>query len=203
MPEEIIKSSVCAKIAKDITRNCDDKPVAGIEQRLILINCDDLPSSGITFSSDYPNSLITALALNSNTTGYEVQGIKQIMNFTNSLEKNDDGEDGVTHTIAGIRFYDPSEEAREEINKFIGGARVFAVLETKWKGVDNKYAFKFFGLKFGLELSELTEASKENDGTVVMSLKTPNGFKEPYLPHIYRDTDYETSLTTFNNKFAS
>lgn len=196
-------SSICAKISKDIQRNCDDKPVAGMEQRLVLINCDDLPYTGIGFDEDYPNALINLIKLNGNTTGYEVQGIKQIMKFTNSLEKNDEGEDGTTHSITGIRFYDPSEEARDEINKFIGGARVFAVLETKWKGVENKYAFKFFGLKFGLELSELTEASAENDGTVVMSLKTPNGFKEPYLPHIYRDTDYETSLTTFNNKFAS
>lgn len=171
------QSSVCAKIARDIQRNCNDKPVAGIEQRLVLINCDDLPYTGLNFNAVHPNSLIESIALKAGTIGYEVQGIKQIMNFTNSLEKNDDGEDGVTHTIAGIRFYDPSEEAREEINKFIGGARVFAVLETKWKGVDNRYAFKFFGLKFGLELSELTEASKENDGTVVMSLKTPNGFK--------------------------
>lgn len=209
MPEDNIipvagsLASICAKISKNIVRNCDDKPVAGMEQRLILINCDDLPASGIDFDANYPNSLITAINLNGGTTGYEVQGIKQIMKFSNALEKNDEGEDGVPHSITGIRFYDPSEEARDEINKFIGGARVFAVLETKWKGIENKYAFKFFGLKFGLELSELTEASAENDGTVVMSLKTPNGFKEPYLPHIYRDTNYTTSLTTFNNKFAS
>ncbi len=208
MADEIIpiggtSSSVCAKISKNIVRNCDDKPVAGMEQRLVLINCDDLPASGITFSADYPNSLIEAISLNNGKTGYEVTGIKQIMKFSNALEVNDEGENGIPHNITGIRFYDPSEEARDEINKFIGGARVYAILETKWKGIENKYAFKFFGIKFGLEISELTEASAENDGTVVMSLKTPNGFKEPYLPHIYRDTDYTTSLTTFNNKFAS
>ena len=209
MPEETGQpitaglSSICEKIAKDIARSCDNKPVAGMEQRLVLINCDDLKASGIEFDATYPNSLITAINLNGGTIGYEVQGIKQIMNFTNSLELNDEGEDGVTHSIAGIRIYDPSEEIRSEVNKFIGGAMVFAVLETKWKGVDNKQAFKFFGLKYGLKLAELTEASKENDGTVVMTLKTPSGFKEPYLPHIYRDTDYETSLTAFNNKFAN
>lgn len=193
----------CSQIGQDILRSCDNKPVLGIEQRLVLINVADLPATGITFDADMPSSLITQLQLALDKSGYEVQGIKQIMNYTNSLEASEDSDNGVLHSLAGIRIYDPSETIRNEVNKFIGGAKVYAVLERKWKGVDNKHAFLFFGLKFGLELSELTDSSNENDGTIVMTLSTPSGFKEPYLPHIYRDTDYATSLTAFNNKFAS
>jgi hypothetical protein len=194
---------VCATMGADILRSCDNKPVAGIEQRLVLINEHDLLASGITFDATLPSSLITQLALVAAKTGYEVQGIKQIMNYTNTLEAPEDSDNGVIHSIAGIRVYDPSEQTRNEVNKFIAGAKVYAVLERKWKGADNAHAFLFFGLKFGLELSELSDSSNENDGTIVMTLSTPSGFKEPYLPHIYRDTDYATSLTAFNNKFAS
>lgn len=195
--------SICKKISRDLLRDCNRKPIPGMEQRIVLINYDDLKSSGIILDDTNPNSLIKQLRLIPGNKGFMIDSIKQIMNFTNSLEKNDEGEDGVTHAITGIRISDPSEEIRDEVNKFIGGAKVFAVIETKWKGINNKHAFKFFGMQFGLELSELTEGSKENDGTIVMSLKTPTGFKEPYLPHIYRDTDYNTSLTAFNNRFAS
>jgi hypothetical protein len=196
-------SGICAKIGQDILRECDNKPVLGIEQRLVLINTEDLPATGITFDTTLPSSLITQLQLATGKTGYEVQGIKQIMNYTNSLEASEDSDNGVIQSLAGIRIYDPSETIRDEVNKFVAGAKVYAVLERKWKGTDNKHAFLFFGLKFGLELTELTDNSNENDGTIVMTLSTPSGFKEPYLPHIYRDTDYATSLTAFNNKFAA
>lgn len=194
-------SIICAKIAKDIQYDCDNRSVAGVEQRLVLINESDLKASGITFDALLPTALITALELNTGTKGYEIQGIKQIMNFTNSLVADENAEDGVKHMITGIKIYDPSEQARAEINKYVAGATVYAVLERKWKGVDNKHAFLFFGLKFGLMISELKDESA--DGVISLSLSTPGKFKEPYLPHIYRDTDYDTSLTAFNNAFSN
>lgn len=193
--------SICEKLSMDIIRDCINPPVKGINQRLILINEQDLPATGITFDATLPSALITQLALSAGTTGYEVQGIKSIMNYTNGFENPEDAESGVMHSIAGIRVNDPSEEIRNEVNKFIAGQKVYAVLERKWKGPENKHAFLFFGLKFGLELTELADASNENDGTIVMTLSTPVGYKEPFLPHIFRDTDYETSLVAFNNKF--
>ncbi len=193
----------CEKISEDILRNCNNVAVKGIKQRLILINTDDLPYTGVSFDPALPNSLITQLQLLDGKRGYEIKGIKQIMKFSNSFENPEDAESGLVHSLTGIRVNDPSEIIRNEINKFIGGAKVYAVLERKWKGVENKHAFLFFGLKFGLTLSDFSDASDENDGTIVMSLSTPSGYKEPHLPHIYRDTDYPTSLTAFNNKFSN
>jgi len=193
--------SVCSKISKNVLFDCNNRPVEGIEQRLMLINEDDLIASGITFDTTYPNSLITQIELLPSRIGYEVQGIKQIMNFTNSLVSDDNSVDGVKHSITGIKIFDPSEEIRNEINTYVAGAKVYAVLERKWKGVDNKHAFLFFGLKFGLMITELKDDSAT--GVIEMSLSTPGKFKEPFLPHIYRDTDYDTSLTVFNNRFST
>jgi hypothetical protein len=193
---------ICAKISSDVVVNCDDIPVGGIEQRLVLINVDDANQAGFTFDATNPTSLMTAIELLPNKVGFEIQGIKQIMKYTNAGEIPEDSFNGVRHQIVGIKFFDNSPAARTQVNKIIAGAKVYAVLETKWKGEDNKSAFKFFGIKFGLELAELVDNSDENDGMTVISLATPTGYKEPYLPHIYLDTDYATSKTAFNNKFA-
>ena len=194
-------SIICTKISKNVVYDCNNKPVQGIEQRLLLINKQDLIASGITLDATYPNALITQIELLPNRIGYEIEGIKQIMNYTNSLVADDNSSDGVKHSITGIKIYDPSEQIRNEINKFIGGAEVYAVLERKWKGVNNEHAFLFFGKSFGLMLSEMKDDSA--DGVISISLSTPGKFKEPYLPHIFRDTDYETSLTAFNNRFST
>jgi hypothetical protein len=193
--------SICAKIGENIVYDCNNRSVQGIEQRLVLINEADLLASGITFDAVLPNALITGLELVTGKIGYEIEGIKQIMNYTNSLVADDNSEDGVKHSITGVKIFDPSEEIRNEVNKYVAGAKVYAVLERKWKGIDNKHAFLFFGLKFGLMISEMKDDSA--DGVITMSLSTPGKFKEPYLPHIFRDTDYATSLTAFNNKFSN
>lgn len=193
--------SICAKIGENILYDCNNRSVQGIEQRIVLINEADLLASGITFDALLPNALITDISLVVGKIGYEIQGIKQIMNYTNSLVADENSEDGVKHSITGIKIFDPSEKIRSEINKYIAGAKVYAVLERKWKGIDNKHAFLFFGLKFGLMLSEMKDDSA--DGVISISLSTFGKFKEPYLPHIYRDVDYATSLTAFNNKFSA
>ncbi len=193
---------ICAKIGANIVRNCSDKPILGIEQRLILINTDDLKKSNITLDTTLPSSLITNIAVDSGKTGYEIEGFKQVMNYSNSLETAEDTENGIIHSITGIRLFDPSEQAREQLNLLVGGANVYAVVERKWKGTSNNYAFLFFGYSFGLEISEYTDNSNENDGTITFSLATPSGYKEPYAPRILRITDYATTATAFGNKFA-
>jgi hypothetical protein len=193
--------SLCARLSNDIAVSCNNRPVQGIEQRLVLINKQDLLISGITFDADFPNSLITQISLLPDTTGVMIEGIKQIMGYTNSLVADDTSADGVSHSITGIKIMNPSEDARDEINKLIAGAEVYAVLERKWKGVDQAHAFLFFGLNFGLSLSEMKDDS--GDGVITISLKTPGKFKEPFLPHIFRDGNYATSLTAFNNKFSN
>lgn len=196
--------SLCASIASDVLKACGlDKPVMGIEQNLVLINEEDLPLAGITFDATNPNELITALALAATKTGFLVEGLKQIMNYANTFESPDDAESGVIHTIAGIRVQQNTVAAHKFINDLINGARVYAVVESKWKGTDNANAFRFFGIKYALELKEMTDSSNENDGVAVLTLGTPNGFREPFRPHILLDTDYDTTKTAFDNKFEA
>ena len=197
-------SSICAEIASGVVKACGlEKPVMGIEQDLVLINEKDLPLAGITFDETNPNELITALELAAGKVGFLVEGLKQIMNYNNSFETPDDAESGVIHTIAGIRVQQNTVEAQKFVNDLINGARVYAVIEMKWKGTDNANAFRFFGIKYALELKEMADASNENDAVKVLTLGTPNGFREPFVPHQLLDTDYDTTKTAFDNKFEA
>lgn len=191
----------CSNIANDILQDCSNKPVAQYEQRVLLIPESVLAASGITFDGTNPNSLITALALTTSATGELIEGIlnKTWINGGDTFVNPADGSPGFIHQLNGIRILDPSHEKRDEINKLAGGgATVFAVIERKWRGTDSKDAFLFHGLKFGLVIPDggIVNNSNENDGAMVLTLQTPEGFKEPYLPHVYLDTDYATTVTT-------
>ena len=193
--------SICAKISQDVAFDCDNPPVSGIEQKIILVNRDDIEN--VVYDATSPGELITDITLKTGTTGYEIQGIKQVMGYSNTLVTEENSLNGVTHSIDGIRFYDPSVESQKTINDFINGANVVAIVEKKWKGVDSANSFKVFGLVHGLEITDLTDNSRENDGTSVITLSTPSGYKEPKVPHQLLETDYATTKTAFDNKFAA
>ena len=198
----------CDKLENDILRLCSDLPVANLVQKVLLIPASRLPASGITFAGTNPNSLITAIALESSETGELIEGIttKTWFNNGNTFVNPADGSPGFIHQLNGIRILDPSQEKRDEINKLaVGGATVFVVTERLWRGPSSLDAFLFHGLKFGLVIPDggIIDNSNENDGALVLTLQTPEGFKEPWLPHVYLDTDYSTTVTTvWTNKLV-
>lgn len=52
-------SEICAELAEDIARDCTNKPLPNLLQKVLLIPSTLLPKSGITFTEN----LITAIAL--------------------------------------------------------------------------------------------------------------------------------------------
>lgn len=201
-------ANFCSEIENDILRLCTDQPVANLEQKVLLVQASLLPASGITFDGSNPNSLITALVMTSGD-GRLVEGImnKTWINNGNTFVNPADGSPGFIHQLNGIRILDPSQEKRDEINKLAtGGATVFAIVERKWRGPSDLDAFLFHGLKFGLVIPDggIIDNSNENDGALVITLQTPEGFKEPWMPHVYLDTDYATTETTvWTNKLTA
>jgi len=194
-------ANYCLEIENDILQDCSNKPHPNLEQKVLLIPSSLLPASGITFDGTYPNSLITALALTSAETGKLIEGImnKTWINNGNTFVNPADGSPGFIHQFNGLRLLDPSAEKRDELNKLAtGGSTVFGIVERKWRGTSDLDAFLFHGLKFGLVIPDggIIDNSNENDGAIVITLQTPEGFKEPYMPHVYLDTDYATTVTT-------
>lgn len=190
-------SEICDTLASDILKDCNNKPTPGIEQKLILI-----PVNLVT-ARTLSAGLISALTLSAGA--YTIDGIKDIMNYQNSFVNPSDGESGFKHSLQGIRIQDPSVEVRDEINALaVGGRKYYAVIERRWKGSSDEDAFLFFGYNYGLEVPDggIVDNSNENDGCMVLTLSTPELFKEPRVPDVLLLTNYATTKTAFDAAFA-
>ena len=74
------------KLTAAIQRDCDNKPKGGMEVNVIVYNYDDLDKANTTFSGSN-DLIITNLATKSSTTGYLLDGIKQVNMLLSSLLK--------------------------------------------------------------------------------------------------------------------
>lgn len=195
--------SCASKISAAITRDCVNPALAGVDNTVgvLLINKEDLLITNITEDVTYPNALLTDITLNSGTQGYLIEGFKRMITYTNPFVSAEDAINGVRHTIK-MPWLDTSAEGRAQLNKLLAGQRFYAVLERNWKGVDQEDAFLFFGYKLGLELVEFVDESETTDGVPMITIGTPEPYKEPYLPHVLLETDYATTKTAFDAFFA-
>lgn len=182
-------------IDKDFLFDCDNLPSAGIERDVVLINRSDIDRTASTVSGG-----VVDIVLNSGATGYKIEGVKQINSYNYEVVVNDDSLNRVTHSFLG-RIYDLSPDGKAQLNAFVNGANVIAVIENKAKGANQLSAFEVLGWENGLEISEGTKNSLENDGAFVLTLASNELTPESKVPLTFLDTDYATSKTKFDNKF--
>lgn len=183
------------KIDKDLLFDCDNLPSAGIEKRVVLINREDIDKIASTVTDG-----VVDINLLAGSTGYIIEGIKQINSYNYEVSVNTDSLNRVTHTFIG-RVYDLTPENKAQINAFINGGNVVAVVENLAKGAGNTSAFEVLGWENGLEISEGVKNSLENDGAFVLTLASNEQTLESRVPLTFLDTDYATSKTKFDNKF--
>ncbi|MFL9845456.1 hypothetical protein [Flavobacterium rhizosphaerae] len=187
-------------LTADITFDCANAPVGGIEQNVILINKDDIDVTTIT--TDATNDMvITNVSLKSGKTGYKLTGVKQSNGKAWELVKKENAPDKFKHTFSGVIF-NPSAENKLQAANLAKGAKYVAVIEQVWKGTESKDAFEVLGLSSGLELSTMTNSSKENDNMIMFELASADGFEETTMPKTYLDGDYAATKTTFDALFV-
>lgn len=187
-------------ITADILYDCENPPVGGLETDVVLINFNDLDRAAITYDATNKD-IVTNLQLQSGKTGYLFQGIKQINTATSELVKKEFSSDKEKHSFNGV-ILNVSAANKAQINAMKEGSKYVAVVNRKWKGVDNEEAFLILGLEVGLEIETSTWNSDENDGTLQFTIASADGFEEPRLPNTLLETDYATTLAAFEAKFA-
>ena len=196
--------SCLGKISADISRPTI-RATKGLEQNAVIINYEDLPKTGISEDVTDPNELLTGLALNSGTSGYNMEFpcAKAVLKFTVEAVENENTEDGYRHILPDLVWPDISKAGLAQLNKMDGG-RFYVVAEGKWKGDSNADAFWFFGRHIGLIMKVTSWNSEENSGLPLVTFETPATFDEPYVPCKLLDAgDYATTKTAFDNKFAA
>lgn len=188
-------------ITADILFDCANPSVGGLETDVLLINVEDINIA--TTTTDSTNKIkLTNLALKATKTAFLLQGVKQINGTSYELVKKEFGPDKFKHIFTGV-ILNPSAANKLQATHLSEGGKYVVVVEQKWKGASNADAFQVYGLKSGLELMTLTYNSKENDGTISFTLESSEGFEEPTVPMTLLETDYATTKTAFDAKFAS
>jgi hypothetical protein len=199
-------ATFCATLAADVLRNCTSKAQSGLEQKVVLI-----PTSlavVFTYDSTNPNELITDITLPSATSGLLIEGVRDKfwINHNNSFVNPDDGLPGYVHMIEGIRILTNSVAARKAVNDLTtGGNSYYVVVPARWKGESGAAKYRLLGNMHGLTVPDggVIDNSNENDGAIVVTMQTPAGMREDYLPHLVLETNEATTDTAFAAKFAT
>jgi len=189
------------KLAADIIKDCDNKPVGGLEVSAVLINLDDVDKVTTTF--DATNDLIiTNLATKTGTTGYLLEGIKQTNGASFEFVEKEDTFDGYKHLFSGV-ILTPSAANKKLMAQMASGGRYVVVVEKKFKGAASVDAFEVLGYNAGLKVKTLVWNSKESDGVIKFELASDDGYEEPEMTRNLLETDYDTTVTAFTGKFAT
>lgn len=189
------------KLTADIVKDCDNKPKAGIEVNAVFINFDDIDKG--TSTLDVTNDLIiTSLSTLSSTSGYTLEGIKQVNGASFELVKKEDNFDMYKHLFAGV-ILAPSAANKLLLKQIASGGRYVVVIEKKWKGVDQADAFEVLGWDSGLEIATVVWNTKESDGVIKFEVASADGYEEDEMTRNLLETDYATTKTAFENAFAT
>lgn len=190
------------RIESDILFDCENVSIPGLEPNAQYINREDIDLAGTTFDATNKN-LITNLALKTGKKGYKIQAFKKLLNgFTKPIIE-DEALNGHQHSI-NIRVFKNDPESYDLIDRFVNGANGVVVVETKQKGENGKQAFEVLGWHVGLEVSadSAGKVYNENDGAYLLTLTTPNGFKEPRSIYKWLEVDYAKTKAKFENNIV-
>ena len=193
------------KLTNDIIFDCDNAPVGGIEQNVILINKDDIDVTATTLAVGN-RLLVDNIQLKAGAEAYKLTGVKQSNGKAWELVKKENAPDKFKHTFSGVIF-NPSLVNKAQADNLSKGGKYVVVVEQVWKGAGSKDAFEVLGYSSGLELSTMTNSSKENDNMIMFELSSTDGYEEATMPKTFLDGGaeagtYAASKTAFDNKFA-
>lgn len=174
---------------------CEQRAAKGIERKGVLINRADIDFSKVTYDVTNKNRL-TALALLSGKQGYPIVQ-KGKTPFTGTKSSGVVGTYGnsVTNTVV-FAILNNSAETNEKFTDAILSGEFVAVLEFKDKDVENKSAFRVYGLDQGLVMSALEQDPYgDTFGGWLVTLAE----EEAPRSSVYLGTDYETGKQLFDS----
>lgn len=188
-------------LSADITNDCDHLAKAGIEADVLIIPHSQIDKTASTIDATN-RLLVTDLKLTAGSTGFTLEGVKQMNAFNWEFVKGDSQTlDKFRHAFNGI-INTPSAENRLQASKLAKGEPYAIVVDKKFKGADNKDAFLVLGWDSGLYVSEMTENSRENNGAIMFAMSSDDEQLENDMPRQILDVDYTTTKAAFDNKFV-
>lgn len=187
-------------LSADIQKDCLNKAIGGIEVNVVLIPFESIDKNASSLLVG--NKLVIQnLDLKAGKTGYYIEGVKQSMGASFEMVAKDLNFNSYKHTFSGV-VLSPSAENKKSLSELASGSRYVAVVEKIWKGEEGDDAFEVLGWDVGLIVQEMTWNTRESDGIIQFTLANTDGYEEPEMTRNLLETDYATTKTAFENKFA-
>lgn len=185
------------KLSGDMLFEETSRPIRGVDGDAVLINYNDIDFSSTTIA----DSLVSTLTLKDGATGYKLSWYKELASGQTAFMPNSEDIDGFSQSFLA-RLATTSADNADRAKELSQG-RFVVVYETRYGGSDNEDKIKVLGLDTGLELSELTQNTNENSGSILFTLATKEGLYEEHPYRVYLNTDYDTSKDDLKASFAS
>lgn len=180
-------------ISRDITVDCDELVVRGLESDGVIINRNDIDFAATEFDSAAPN-IIKTLALKSGKRGYEVAQMGNSP-FTGTQSTLNVGtyHNTWTHQLP-IAVLANNPDVCEKVIDGLANGQFVAILRNKQKS--DKGEYQIYGYAQGLVASEGTNEkySEETDGGWLITLQEVNAPKSALF---FFDTNEETTAAKF------
>lgn len=175
----------CKGIVKGAIYDCDNPPIGGVDERLILFNLEDLLS--VTYAGGSNPNVISGITLKSGAQAFVFEGTRNSNQPSHSFVPGT-FVGGYDHLV-NFHVFEKGQDQKDNLEK-MAYHKVVAIIEN------NDQTFEVFGLKQGLEVQEQTRELFNTDtaGAFVVSLKTSdNSAREPKMPQDLFLTDYTTT----------
>jgi len=175
------------EISADIIHSCDNPPIAGQRDRVIVIPRRLI--TNIDFNSTYAN-IIEAIDIAVGGRAYEYVGTSKLLSSDSGMISDENGiryRHRVPFTIYGntpVIKLELEALAKENMG-------LVAILQQNYKGTSGNSEFEVFGVNSGLRVIVLENAEGKNQYTI--ELASLEGFEEPHLPYNFFNTSTATT----------
>ena len=176
--------STC-KISNDIVFNCENPPVAGQKDRVII-----LPKRSMAgFTENNTNHLIIeAIAKVSNERAYEYVGTSMLLKSDKGYVPSEFGH-GYRHRVP-FRIHGNTPVIKQQLEWLINEVEgVVVIMQNNYKGNAGNSKWEIFGIDVGLRVALLEDA--EGKMSYAIELASSDDSPEPHLPRNF----YLTSET--------
>lgn len=164
----------------------DNKPIAGVVERLILWNLEDV--SSYTPASSGNANIVEAILLKAGAQAFSFDGVRN-SNIPGSDFIPGTFVSGYDHRV-NFHVWDFTQNQKDNLER-LAVQRVVALIQN------SDDTFEIYGLNQGLELQEAPRNPGDTDtsGAFVIALKTSdNGAREPKYPQTFFKTDFASTL---------
>ena len=179
---------LCGTVANltDLTQDCDNIPVKGMESYAVVMDYADYSGGTITEANDIVSNIVLPLG------GNEAVEAQVPPNYTKERFSSEKGDSGNSYYTHEIDLLIPNTAVGKKWAKNIGNGKFVVIAEKKAKGADKQDAFEILGADTGLEGTVISYDSDANDGYILVTIASPEA-RESKPPLTFFDTDYATT----------